>query len=133
MRECRRLIGEHIITVNDLKSGKLPEDTIALTSGGIDNNGTRLTPEQIRMPLYGIPYRALIPRETEGLLVAGKSLSCTHFALGALRTQPIVAAFGQAAGMAAAMAARNKTGIRDIPLKELKQNLKTAGVLTKTV
>lgn len=128
VRECRRLVGEHVITVNDLKSGRQPDDAIALTGGGIDNNGTRLTEEQVRMPMAGIPYRALLPKNTEGLLVAGKSLSCTHFALGALRTQPVVAAFGQAAGVAASMAALNKTGLRDISVTELQQKLREAGL-----
>jgi len=130
VREVRRVIGDYVLTVNDLKSGKLPQDTIALTEGGIDVHQTPpLTTEQIVIPLAGIPYRCLLPKDTEGLLLAGKSFSCTSYALGACRVQPVVASIGQAAGTAAAMAVKNKTGVKNIDIDKLQQTLKMDGIL----
>lgn len=130
VREVRRVAGDYILTVNDLKSGILSEDVIALTDGGIDIHQTpSLTTEQIIIPRAGIPYRSLLPKDTDGLLVAGKSFSCTSYALGACRVQPVVASIGQAAGTAAAMAALNKTNLRSIEIKNLQMNLQKHGTL----
>ena len=54
---------------------------------------------------YGIPYRSLIPVNTEGLLTAGRIISGTRLAMSSYRVQPICATIGEAAGTAAAMAA----------------------------
>ncbi len=130
VREVRRVVGDYILTVKDLKSGILPQDTIALTEGGIDVHQTPpLTTEQVIIPLAGIPYRCLLPKDTEGLLIAGKSFSCTSYALGACRVQPVVASIGQAAGTAAAMAVQNKIGVKNIDIDKLQQTLKTDGIL----
>jgi hypothetical protein len=129
VREQRRVLGEHVVTVNDLKSGKFPEDVIALSDYGLDPWGEKLTKEQIECPRFGIPYRALIPKDTERLLVAGKSISGTHLAASSYRVQPIVAGIGQAAGTAAAMAVRLDTNIRSIPIGNLQTKLRNAGVL----
>jgi hypothetical protein len=61
--------------------------------------------------------------------VTGKAISGTHVALSAYRVQPIVAAMGQAAGEAAAMAAGNRTGLRDIEIVQLQDRLRRTGVL----
>jgi hypothetical protein len=129
VRECRRVMGEHVVTVNDIKSGKLPDDVIALSDYGLDAWGEKLTREQIDCPRSGIPYRALIPKKTEGLLIAGKSISGTHLAASSYRVQPIVASIGAAAGIAAASAARNKTGVRSLSVADLQRRLKQMGVL----
>lgn len=129
IRECRRVEGEHIITVNDLKSGKMPEDVVAVSDYGIDAWGENVKREDIACPRSGIPYRALIPRNTEGLLVVGKSISGTHFAASSYRVQPIVASIGQAAGTAASMVVRNKTRVRDIDIKNLREDLRQQGTL----
>jgi hypothetical protein len=130
VRECRRVVGDYLLTVNDLKSGKLPADVIAVTDGGLDIHQTPpLTEEQVRMPRAGIPYRSLIPRGAEGLLVACKSFSCTHYALGGCRVQPVMAGIGSAAGVAAALASAKNTGVRNISLAELQKQLRQMGAL----
>jgi hypothetical protein len=75
------------------------------------------------------PYRALLPQNTDGLLLAGKAISGTHLAHSAYRVQPIMAAIGQAAGTAAAIAVQHKTAARAVPLARLQGQLKQAGVL----
>lgn len=129
IRECRRVEGEHIITVNDIKSGKLPDDVVAISDYGIDAWGENLKTEDIVCPRSGIPYRALIPKNTEGLLITGKSISGTHFAASSYRVQPIVASIGQAAGTAAAMAALKNTNIHSIEVKNLQKTLCNDGIL----
>jgi hypothetical protein len=129
IRECRRVEGEHIVTVNDLRSGKMPDDVIAVSDYGIDAWGEHIKKEDIACPRSGIPYRALIPLKTEGLLVVGKSISGTHLAASSYRVQPIVAAIGQASGTAAAMAVRLATHLRDLPVRQLQEDLKKQGVL----
>lgn len=130
VRECRRVVGEHVVSLNDLKSGKMPEDVIAVGVYPLDIWGHKgLNKEDKHLPPYGIPYRSLIPKGVEGLLVAGKSISGTHIAMGAYRVQPIVASIGQAAGVAAAMATQKKTSPRNLELAELQGQLRQMGVL----
>lgn len=129
VRETRRVRGEHIITYNDLKSGKLPDDVVALSTYGVDAWGEKgIKEEDKHLPLSGIPYRALIPRNSEGLLVACKSISGTHIAASSYRVQPVLGSIGQAAGTAAALAAQKQTGVRDLSIKELQQKLREAGL-----
>ena len=57
---------------------------------------------------YGIPYRSIVPKGVDGLLVVGKAMSGSHIAMSAYRVMPIVGAVGQSAGVAAALCARRK-------------------------
>lgn len=77
---------------------------------------------------FTIPYRALIPQETEGLLVCEKNISVSHIANGATRLQPVVLGIGQAAGMAAAMCVEYDCQPRDLPVRQLQQELLQAPV-----
>jgi hypothetical protein len=131
VRESRRVRCDHVITVNDMKSGVLPDDAVAVGLYGLDAWGEQLTREQIALPLYGIPYRALLPAGYDGLLVAGKAIGGTHLAASAYRVQPIVAAIGQAAGTAAALAASNRCGVRDVDVRALRRSLRDQGVLLR--
>jgi len=108
VRESNRIVGEHVITENDLRSGVLPEDTIAVGTYGLDIWGADLALSECHTPGYGIPYRALVPRQVDGLLLAGKAISGTHIAMSAYRVMPIVGSIGQAAGVAAALCAKQK-------------------------
>ncbi len=128
VREGRRIVGEHVITEIDLKSGTMPADTIAVGEYYLDVWGERLTEDAKRLPPFGIPYRALIPKGVDGLLVAGKIISGTHVAMSAYRVQPIVAQIGQAAGSAAAMAARTAADLRGVPIADLQRHLRAAGI-----
>lgn len=106
VRETRRIVGEHVITENDLRSGELPSDTIAIGTYGLDIWGGQLSRDESRVPAYGIPYRAILPKGVDGLILAGKSISGTHIAMSGYRVQPILSSAGQAAGVAAALSAQ---------------------------
>ncbi|NLE99888.1 MAG: FAD-dependent oxidoreductase, partial [Anaerolineales bacterium] len=114
VRESRRVVGETVITENDLRSGELPPDTIAIGSYGIDNWGGNVAMERRETPTYGIPYRALVPADVDGLLIAGKAISGTHVASSAYRVMPIVGSIGQSAGIAAALCARHGNQPREL-------------------
>jgi hypothetical protein len=128
VRECRRVIGETVITEQDLVGGVVPADAVAEAHYFLDLWGEDLIKQHVTIRA-SLPYRSMIPKGTEGLLVTGKAISGTHVALSAYRVQPIVAAMGQAAGEAAAMAAGNRTGLRDIEIVQLQDRLRRTGVL----
>lgn len=132
MRESRRVVGDHVITLNDLVHDGWPEDVVAIGKYGVDAWGDKdahATPVKIPRNGYGIPWRALLVKGMENLLVVGKAISSTHLAQSAVRVQPIVSQMGQAAGTAAAMAVARKTTPRTLSLAELQQELKKGGLL----
>ena len=77
---------------------------------------------------YGFPYRSLIPVNTEGLLTAGRIISGTRLAMSSYRVQPICATIGEAAGTAAAMAALQKTSVRNLDVRRLQNRLDEKGL-----
>lgn len=132
VREARRIIGEHVITVNDLVTPMWPGDVVSVGRYGIDAWGDKdAAAKPIKIPErgYGIPYRALLVRGIHNLLVVGKAVSSTHLAQSAIRVQPIVSQMGQAAGTAAALAVADKTGLRSIDVAQLQHKLRNAGML----
>ena len=127
IRETQRIVGEHVITENDLRSGQLPVDTIASGTYRLDLWGGDVSPEERHVPCYGIPYRALVPRDVDGLLLAGRIISGTHIASSAYRVQPILATAGQAAGVAAALAARSGAQPRALDAQAVRRVLSGPG------
>ncbi len=125
VREVRRIEGETILTENWLREGRMPEDTVAVGNWHIDNWGGDIPLEQREVPPYGIPLRALMPKDTRNLLMACRAISISHLAYSSWRVQPTVAAAGQAAGVTAALAAENKTETRDVPFTKIKTELET--------
>jgi succinate dehydrogenase/fumarate reductase flavoprotein subunit len=127
IRETRRIRGEYVLTEQNLRSGVMPEDVIALGHHHVDLWGHKLTEEERQIPVFGIPYRCLLPRGMDGLLLAGKVISCSHIGLGPARVQPTVAAAGQAAGVAAAQAVARKAQVSDVNVSEVQAALQGPG------
>jgi hypothetical protein len=125
-------VGEYVLSARDLKNGSMPEDTIAVSDYGLDAWGEPMNKEDVRTPRYGIPYRCLIPKNTEGLLVCGKCISGTHLAASSYRVQPVAASIGQASGIAASLSASGDLPVRDVPMGRLKKMLLSAGVIPQT-
>ncbi len=75
---------------------------------------------------FTIPYEALIPENTNGLLACEKNISVSHVANGATRLQPVVLGIGQAAGMAAAICVKQGCEPRDLGEKGRVRSLQTA-------
>lgn len=132
VRETRRIVGAYTLTLDDLSSGTAFDDVIALCGYPVDihsptDAGGGVAENIPTANAYQIPYRSLLPVGCEQLLVAGRSVSATHEALGAIRVMPPAFAMGQAAGTAAAMAADGGGLVRDVDIAALQQNLLTAG------
>ena len=131
VRETRRIVGDYQLTVEDVLGARKFDDAIARGSYPVDihnpkGSGTvlrRLPPGEA----YDIPLRCLMPRGIEGVVVAGRCLSGTHEAHSSYRVMPIVMATGQAAGVCAALAARNRVVPRSIDSAEVQQELQRQG------
>lgn len=128
VREVRRIKGEYVLTANDLIQGVMPDDKIANAHYSFDVWGMKIPEEMKHIGPYGIPYRCLVPLNTEGLLTAGRIVSATRVAHSSLRVQPICSNIGMAAGTAAAMSALQKTGLRSIDIKDLQGRLIRMGL-----
>jgi hypothetical protein len=81
--------------------------------------------------VYGIPWRCLLPREVEGIVVAGRCFSATHDAHASARSMATCMAMGQAAGAAAALAAASGRTPREVDPVELRRRLVAAGALVE--
>ena len=127
VRESRKLKGVYVLTETDLANFVEFEDTIALGNYEIDiHNPSGTGTEIIKIPAdkyYQIPYRSLIPKEYDNMLVAGRCLSATHRAHSAVRIMPICACLGEAAGAAISIANKTTKNIQNIDIKALRELL----------
>ncbi len=132
VRESRRVIGDYQLTRADVLSARRFEDEIALCGAPIEDHGPGGDTEWQYVTggaAYGIPYRTLLPRGVEGLLVAGRCFSATHDAHASARSMATCMAMGQAAGTAAALAVEAACQPRQIAVDELRARLLAAGAL----
>ncbi|WP_127108295.1 FAD-dependent oxidoreductase [Pararhodobacter zhoushanensis] len=130
IRETRRIKGQYVMTQDDVLSCRHFDDAIAVASYPIDIH----RPEDNGCTLiwcgdcYDIPYRSLVPQKVENLLVAGRSISCTHEAMGAIRVMATCMAMGEAAGRAARISARGNRPPSEIDVAELRRQQLERGV-----
>ena len=127
VRETRRIIGDYQLTADDVLSARKFDDAIARGAYPVDiHNPTGTGTVLKRLPpgeAYDIPLRCLMPKNAEGLIVAGRCLSGTHEAHSSYRVMPIVMATGQAAGVTAALAARRNARPREVGAREVQHEL----------
>ena len=76
---------------------------------------------------YTIPYRSLLPKGAANLLVAGRCISATHAAQASIRIMPIVTTLGEAAGVAAAIAAKAGVGVKHADVQAIRAQLEKEG------
>jgi len=112
-RESRRLEGEYVLTKQDVLEGKRFHDVIA------------------RNPFFDIPYRCLVPKKIDNLLVAGRCISTTHEAQASVRMICPCYATGEAAGAAAALAIEENVPPRKVDIYKLQKQLIKQGVVIK--
>jgi hypothetical protein len=132
IRESRRIVGAYVLTADDVLRARTFDDAVARSAYPIDiHNPSGEGTTTRRLPpgsTYEIPYRCLVPRTVDGLLVAGRCISTTHEALASTRLTPTVMTLGQAAGTAAALAARGNVRLRDLDPAALRAALVADGV-----
>ena len=128
VRASRRIVGAYELTRADVENGARFPDAIA--RGAYPMSVQSQTHANVREHLfvrdggdYDIPYRALIPRDMDGLLVAGRCLAATREAVGSARMGAQCMAYGHAAGVAAALAARSGAPPRGLNIANLREAL----------
>ncbi|RAV02323.1 FAD-dependent oxidoreductase [Paenibacillus sp. YN15] len=142
IRESRRIVGDYVLQLEDYVERKSFEDEICRNSYFIDVHGSRKKKlatgkdEEYYTHVmrygpgdsHGIPYRCLTPKGIRNMLVAGRSISCERMVLGSVRVMPVCLAMGEAAGLAAAMAAKlDSHDVHAVDTKRLRERLKEEG------
>ena len=128
VRETRHIEGDYTLTEADVQAGRVFPDTVAVGGYPVDiHSPTGGEVHLVRVPPYGIPYRCLTPKGLDNVLVAGRSFSADHVALASARVMATCMSMGQAAGTAAAMAARAGCNTRQVDVAQLQANLRAAG------
>ena len=131
-RETRRILGDHILTQNDLENGVHFQDTVAFGGWTMDNHDPKgfyymgysshhITP---KVP-FEIPYRSLYSRNVDNLSMAGRNISATHMAMSATRVMATCAVMEQAVGTAAAIAVREQADPRVVGEKHMAELQRT--------
>jgi hypothetical protein len=130
-RESYRIQGETLITVSDYRSGKKFEDAICHAFYPVDLHTKKgVKPEPLKPGIVPtIPIRALIPKGSKNIMVAGRCVSSDRLANSGLRVQASCMAMGQAAGAAAAISAKAGSTPLEIPLKEIHDLLRQHGAI----
>jgi len=141
VRETRRVQGDYVLNLQDFKTRAVFPDEIGRYNYPVDIHVSRPNDEKEykrfeeefaalrfgRGESYGIPYRSLVPRQLENVLVAGRCISTDRSLQASIRVMPGCYITGQAAGIAAALAASANGRVRDVSVPELQRRLRAAG------
>jgi hypothetical protein len=134
IRETRRIVGQYVMTQEDVLSCRKFDDAIAVASYPIDIH--RPGDEGCTLiwcgDCYDIPYRSLVPTMVENLLVAGRCISTTHEAMGAIRVMATCMAMGEAAGRAAKQAIREGVSPSAINVQIVREELLARGAYLRS-
>jgi len=142
LREGRRMLGEYVLTQQDVGAIRSKPDVIGLASyrldahlvsRWVDGAGVLRAEGGFLLGMtsrWAIPYRSLTPRRAQAtnLLVPAAS-SASHVAHASLRMEPQFMIMGQAAGTAAAMAAATGIDVQDVPITSLQRSLRSVGAV----
>lgn len=138
IRETRHFKGMYTITEDDVLAARQFDDWVVrdalfnfdvhnIEGSGLDKTGVQKKFKQTKG--YTIPYGCLVPKEIDNLLLAGRNISGTHMAHSNYRAMPICAGIGEAAGTAAAIAAKQGIKARDVNVKEIQDILIENGMV----
>lgn len=132
IRETRRIMGEYVLTKDDILGAVKSEEGIAKGGHELDIHGSAKNHERKQIKdagSYDIPYGCIIPKKIENMFIAGRCISSTREAHSSARVMGTCMATGQAAGTAAAMSVKSDTKIREISVNELRDTLRTQGAV----
>jgi hypothetical protein len=138
-RERRQIVGDFTLSPMDMILGRKHPDTIVIAESNFDTHGFIVHPMfMIRPPhrddvAVRVPYRCLLPKGLDGILVTGLGVSAHRDALPVIRMQADVQNQGYAAGTAAAMIAKKGCTTRELDMKALQQHLVQKGNLPESV
>lgn len=132
VRETRRVLGEYVLTADDIVGTARFPDVVARACNQIDvhdPDGRSFHLVQLKPgESYDIPYRCLVARNVANLLVAGRCISTTHEANGSIRVMVVTMPVGEAAGTAAALVAQRGVPARELDVALLQATLLAHGV-----
>jgi len=135
VREARRMIGEFVMTENELTKKRSTPDSVGMGSYTIDSHNTQryVTPEGyvqnegdigVGIRPYPIAYGALVPKKSQSEnLFATICVSSSHIAYGSIRMEPVFMILGQSAATAAALAIDGNLAVQDVPYAMLRDRL----------
>jgi hypothetical protein len=143
-RERRRIVGDYELDWLDQINRRTFPDSIVYGNSDYDSHGYQVhpyfmlkpprVPGQHRKQFYSyVPYRCLLPKGLEGILVVGLGISAHRDAMPIVRMQPELMNIGYAAGVAASMSVKSGKSLREIDVKGLQKALVTEGILAKDV
>jgi len=134
-RERRRLLGLFRVTPQDVMLNRTYPDIVCITRSNFDTHGQTVDPQFLiksteHEPLsVNLPYRAILPRQTDNLAVIGLGLSASRDAMPILRMEPDVQNQGWVAAKACEYAVREGKALKDIDVKALQRDLVEKDVL----
>ncbi len=138
-RERRRIVGDFVMSPLDIANNRSYPDTVVIARSNFDTHGFTIHPVFLLRPpdkkaiLVNVPYRCLLPKGLDGILVTGLGVSAHRDAMPVIRMQADIQNQGYAAGVAAATAAKTGKGFRDIDIKALQKHLVEKGNLPERV
>lgn len=134
VRESRRIDGEHMLSIEDLRNGTRFEDAVCVVGSAVDFHGSQKSDGSYDGKYYvagnnsmQVPYRCLQPKKINNLLVAGRCVSADQLTHSAIRVMPPCFAMGEAAGTAAAMSVKSGTPIKELDIHALQVLLRKNG------
>lgn len=138
-RQRQQIVGDLALDPVDFLAGRTFPDTVVTAESNFDSHGFTIhpvfmakAPDKERLRAH-VPFRCLLPRGLEGILVTGLGVSCHRDALPVVRMQPDVQNQGYSAGRAAAVSARTGKALREIDVRELQRHLAEVGILAPEV
>jgi hypothetical protein len=135
VRESRRILGEYVLTGEDVLGLARFPDAIACCAWPMEDHAAGRATRWVWLEEGGhfqIPYRSLLPRGVDNLLVAGRCASADHAAQASIRVTAQCFAMGEAAGVAAATAVDQGCRPADVPAHELRHALQARGAIIET-
>ncbi len=136
IRDGRRIRGRYIVSKSDISEGKRHDDGVMSTKASVDIHATSFENNKtspfhasgVKTQLYDIPLRALIARDVDGLMMAGRCISGDFFAHASYRLTGNAVAMGESAGAVAAIAAQTRRLPHDVSWGEGVATLKKIGI-----
>ncbi|MDE3164980.1 MAG: FAD-dependent oxidoreductase, partial [Acidobacteriota bacterium] len=136
VREARRMIGQYVMTENELTKRRPTPESVGMGSYGIDSHNVEryITPEgsvqnegdigvSTKGP-YQIAYGSLVPKRGQAAnLLVPVCVSSSHIAYGSIRMEPVFMILGQSAATAAVLAMESGAAVQDVPYSKLRERL----------
>ena len=129
VRETRRILGDYLYDISDAQQGRTFPDAVLRRYGTVDTGGLDEDKNYHGTVRNGheFPYRALLPKGVEGMLIAGRCASQTHLGATTCKSMGNMMAMGQAAGVAAALASAQGVTPRALDVKKIQEKLHVMG------